>query len=158
MKAISLFGNIPVTRTGQEELVDKMKEILLEGETSPIEAVIKAKSLYEILSSFLKDEDVKECVLNECGKYGKGEYPSFAGAKVQVKETGVKWDYMNCGDHIYESFNSHMEELKKQMKQREAYLKSITVKKTEIDEETGEVYTLLPPVRMASTSYSITFN
>lgn len=158
MKEITLFGEIPVTRTGQKELVDIMKKGLADGETNPIEAVVKAKSMYEVLSSFLKDDDVKELVVNECEKYGKGETPSFAGAKVQVKETGVKWDYTDCGDPVYDSLSIQMEELKQRMKQRESYLKTITERKTEIDEATGEIYTILPPVRTATTSYSITYN
>lgn len=158
MKEITLFGEIPVTRTGQKELVDIMKKSLADGETNPIEAVVKAKSMYEVLSSFLKDDDVKELVVNECEKYGKGETPSFAGAKVQVKETGVKWDYTDCGDPVYDSLSIQMEELKQRMKQRESYLKTITERKTEIDEATGEIYTILPPVRKATTSYSITYN
>lgn len=158
MKEITLFGEIPVTRTGQKELGDIMKKSLVEGETNPIEAVVKAKSLYEVLSLFLKDDDVKELVVNECSKYGKGETPSFAGAKVQVKETGVKWDYTDCGDPVYDSLVLQMEELKQRMKEREAYLKTITARKTEVDEDTGEIYTVLPPVRTAGISYSITYN
>ena len=158
MKEITLFEEIPVTRTGQKELGDIMKKRLADGETNPIEAVVKAKSLYEVLSLFLKDDDVKRLVVNECSKYGKGETPSFSGAKVQVKETGVKWDYTDCGDLVYNSLVQQMEELKQRMKQRESYLKTITKRKTEIDEATGEIYTILPPVRTATTSYSITYN
>lgn len=157
MKEITLFGKVPVTKTGQNELRELMKNSLADGEVNPIEAVVKAKSMYEVLSSFLKDDDVKELVVNECEKYGKGETPSFAGAKVQVKETGVKWDYTDCGDPVYDSLALQMEELKRLMKEREAYLKTITVRKTEVDEETGEIYTVLPPVRTAGTSYSITY-
>lgn len=158
MKEITLFGKVPVTKTGQNELRELMKNSLADGEVNPIEAVVKAKSMYEVLSSFLKDDDVKELVVNECEKYGKGETPSFAGAKVQVKETGVKWDYTDCGDPVYDSLALQMEELKQRMKQRESYLKTITERKTEIDEATGEIYTILPPVRTATTSYSITYN
>lgn len=158
MKEITLFEEIPVTRTGQKELGDIMKKSLADGEMNPIEAVVKAKSLYEVLSLFLKDDDVKGLVVNECSKYGKGETPSFSGAKVQVKETGVKWDYTDCGDPVYDSLALQMEELKQRMKQRESYLKTITERKTEIDEATGEIYTILPPVRTATTSYSITYN
>ena len=156
MKEITLFEEIPVTKTGQNELRELMKNSLADGEVNPIEAVVK--SMYEVLSSFLKDDDVKELVVNECEKYGKGETPSFAGAKVQVKETGVKWDYTDCGDPVYDSLSIQMEELKQRMKQRESYLKTITERKTEIDEATGEIYTILPPVRTATTSYSITYN
>lgn len=157
MKEIEIFGNIPVIKAGQKTLVERMKDALVEGEVDPIESIVKAKSLYEVLSVFLKDEDVKECVEKECDKYGKGESPNYCGAVVQIKEAGVKWDYKNCEDPLYDSLSLQMEELKQQMKQRETYLKTITSSKTEIDEETGEIYTIFPPVRTASTSYSVTF-
>ena len=151
------YSNIPLTKTEQAELGDSMKRNLLEGNISPIEAIVKAKSLYETLGAFLKDEEVKECVINECGKYGKGENPSFAGAVIQVKDAAVKIDYSNCGDPVYERLCEEMDLLKSQMKEREAELKALSKSRTVVDEETGEVYTLRPPVRSASTTYSITF-
>jgi hypothetical protein len=44
------------------------------------------------------------------------------------------------------------------IKEREAFLKTVPDNTTVIDDETGEIYTIHPAIRMAKTSYSITFN
>lgn len=159
MNTVLFYKKIPfpLTKSTQAELSDLMKKELLEGNISPIEAVVKAKSLYDALGAFLKDEKVKECVINECDKYGKGEMPSFAGAVIQVKASAVKMDYSNCGDPAYERICEEMESVKSRMKERETELKSLSSSRMVVDEETGEVYTLRPPVRSASTTYSIIF-
>lgn len=158
MKEINLLGkDIPLTKSAQAGLGGALKNHLLEGDMNPVEAVVKAKSLHAILDAFLKDEEVKECVINECDKYGKGETPSFGGAVVQVKNTGTKYDYTDCGDPVHERLREEMESLKARMKAREKELMSLSGPRTVVDDETGEVYTVKPPVKTASLSYSITF-
>ena len=44
------------------------------------------------------------------------------------------------------------------IKEREAFLKTVPDNTTVIDDETGEIYTIHPAIRMAKMSYSITFN
>lgn len=154
----NFYEKIPVTKTGQKHLSCMMKDNLLNGEISPLEAIVKAKSLNDIISSFLKDDEVKDCIINECEKYGRGETPSFSGATVRVRETGVKMDYSVCNDPVYNHMAEQMEYLKEQMRQREKELRVITTKRTEVNEDNGEVYTIYPPARTASTSYIITFS
>ena len=83
------INNIPSTKQEQTELACMFVQKVIDGDVNPIDAVIQMKSLSETISTFLKDSDVREAVLNEVGKYGKGEIPSFRGALIQVKETGV---------------------------------------------------------------------
>lgn len=51
-----------------------------------------------------------------------------------------------------------MEKIKAQMKERENFLRVITKPKTELDPDTGEVFTINPPARSSTTSYAVTFN
>lgn len=150
-RLIQITETIPFTKVQQSDFVESLVAQIEDGEVNPVEAVVKAKALYEMLDSFLKDNRTKEYVLNECDKYNKGETPSFAG------ETGVKYDYMNCGDPEYTSLLKQEQEISDARKKREKYLSAITSPKTETNEETGEIYTLNPPVRTASPSFIITF-
>ena len=156
-RLIQITETIPFTKVQQSDFVESLVAQIEDGEVNPVEAVVKAKALYEMLDSFLKDNRTKEYVLNECDKYNKGETPSFAGATVQVRETGVKYDYMNCGDPEYTSLLKQEQEISDARKKREKYLSAITSPKTEINKKTGEIYTLKPPVRTASPSFIITF-
>ena len=90
-------------------------------------------------------------------KYGKGEIPTSSGASFQVKETGVKYDFSQCNDPVWNNLKEQADRINEQLKEREKYLKVIKNPKTEIDEETGEVYTIIPPTRTSTTSYTVTF-
>lgn len=151
------FNRIPTSKTEQTELAKNFALLLIEGEVSPLEAAAKLRSMKEVIELTLKDKEVNEIIISEIGKYGKGETPSAFGAKFQVKETGVKYDFSQCNDPIWNQLKAEADAISEKMKEREAYLKVIKERKTEIDNETGEVYEILPPLRTSTTSYSITF-
>ena len=148
-------NKIPASKEEQAVLSSAMINSVLDGEIDPIKAVVQAKSLVETLTLFLKDKGVNDLVLREVEKYGK--QTSKDGATIAIKEVGSKWDYSECGDPIYNSLSAKKAEIEEKMKEREALLKSTREPRTEVYEETGEVYTVNPPSKRSTTSYSITF-
>jgi hypothetical protein len=76
----------------------------------------------------------------------------FNGFKIEVKETGVRYDYSNCNYPKLKELQEKKKELETEIKDAEEFLKSIKDKMTILDEETGEMTTIYPPVRMSSTS------
>lgn len=151
------ISDIPSTKSGQRELSKELARRVTDGDISPISAYVQMKSLGAVIDNFLKDKDVKEAAIAECEKYGKGETPSFKGATMKVGETGVKYDFTVCGDPVWNTLNEQLEHLREQMSQREKYLKTLSFTKTEIDEATGEIYTLYPPARQSTTSVIVTY-
>ena len=156
MNAIT-FNKIPTNKTEQTLLANKVKNLIKEGEIDPLKAAVQLKSMSEVITSVLKDSVLVDSVVNECGKYGKGENPGFAGAGVSVRETGVKYDFTVCDDPVWNDLNKQLSDIKEAMKERETYLKAITSKKPEIDPETGEIYEIKPPVRTSTTTFAVTF-
>ena len=148
-------NKIPASKEEQAVLSSAMINSVLDGEIDPIKAVVQAKSLVETLTLFLKDKGVNDLVLREVEKYGK--QTSKDGATIAIKEVGSKWDYSECGDPIYNRLSSQKAEIEEKLKEREALLKSTREPRTEVDEETGEVYTVNPPSKRSTTSYAITF-
>ena len=148
-------NKIPASKEEQAVLSSAMINSVLDGEIDPIKAVVQAKSLVETLTLFLKDKGVNDLVLREVEKYGK--QTSKDGATIAIKEVGSKWDYSECGDPIYNRLSSQKAEIEEKLKEREALLKATREPRTEVDEETGEVYTVNPPSKSSTTSYSITF-
>ena len=148
-------NKIPASKEEQAVISSAMINSVLDGEIDAIKAVVQAKSLVETLTLFLKDKGVNDLVLREVEKYGK--QTSKDGATISIKEVGSKWDYSECGDPIYNRLSSQKEEIEEKLKEREALLKVTKEPRTEVDEETGEVYTVNPPSKSSTTSYSITF-
>ena len=149
------LNKIPISKDEQSVLSSAMINSVLDGEIDAIKAVVQAKSLLETLTLFLKDKGVNDLVLREVEKYGK--QTSKDGATIAIKEVGSKWDYSECGDTIYNSLSVKKAEIEEKLKEREAILKATKEQRTEVDEETGEVYTVNPPSKSSTTSYAITF-
>ena len=148
-------NKIPASKEEQAVLSSAMINSVLDGEIDPIKAVVQAKSLVETLTLFLKDKGVNDLVLLEVEKYGK--QTSKDGATIAIKEVGSKRDYSECGDPIYNRLSAKKAEIEEKLKEREALLKATKEPRTEVDEETGEVYTVNPPSKSSTTSYAITF-
>ena len=118
--------------------------------------MVKANGLKTALEEALKMQEVKELVAEEIAKYGKTA--EIHGAKLTVKETGVKYDFSRCGDPEYNELTARLEELQRKVKERQDFLKHIPASGlTELNEETGEVVFVTPPARSAGESIVITF-
>ena len=152
-----IINKIPSSKTEQKEMANAFISKVIDGDINPIDAVVQMKSISETVNTFLKDENIKDAVIQECEKYGKGESPSYLGAVIQIKETGVTYDFSVCNDPVYERLVEERKIIDEQCKEREKYLKTLSKSKTEIDEDTGDIFQLFPPAKQSTTSYSITF-
>lgn len=151
------INQFPQNKAEQSAMAARFTQAIVNGDVSPLEEVAKMKSIQEVITLFLKDEEVTKAVIDEVDKYGKDEIPTSSGASFQVKETGVKYDFSLCNDPVWNNLKEQADRINEQLKEREKYLKVIKNPKTEIDEETGEVYTIIPPTRTSTTSYTVTF-
>ena len=155
-KELELSGKTPLTKRDIEALSIDLLNPVLEGEVDPVSHAVKLKAMQETIKRTLDDDRMKDAVLSEIEKYGKER--SWNGATVKIKETGVSYDHSNCNDPVYARLIEERMLLDAKIKEREAFLKTVPDNTTVIDDETGEIYTIHPAIRMAKTSYSITFN
>lgn len=155
MSNIALFNEIPTTKVGQYKVKEELKTLFLDGETPILEQAIKAKALAEILDSFVKDGEVKEAITMEVQKYGSET--TVNGTKLQIKEAGVRYDYSECGDVVLNRLYEQKKQLDEAIKAREKFVYSCAAGTPLIDEESGEVYTINPPIKTSSTITQITF-
>ena len=132
-------------------------QYIIEGEIDPLQAVAKIRFLSDALNTALKDDRVKDAVLAEIDKNGGKESTAF-GVRFTQKETGISHDFSVCGDPEYDRMTEEMERLKAKMREREKYLLGIPVEGIPmVNQETGECYRLIRPLRRASLGYSVTF-
>lgn len=155
-KELELNGKTPLMRSEIEALSIDLLNPVLEGEVDPISHVVKLKAMQETIKRTLDDDRMKDAVLSEIEKYGKER--SWNGATVKMKEVGVSYDHSNSNDPVYARLIEERTILDAKIKEREAFLKTVPDNTTVVDDETGEIYTIHPAIRMAKMSYSITFN
>jgi hypothetical protein len=118
-------------------------------------AIEQATKLDFIIKACTKaKEDIRSFVLDELEK--DKEKKEYFGYRVEPAEVGTTWDYSRCNDKVYIALEAKMAKLKDEMKDREAFLKSIKSSETLVDEETGEVVRIYPPVKRSTSSAKFT--
>lgn len=111
------------------------------GERDEIDLYIafkKVEKFVETILPLIKDKVDEDKLINSYSKHH---------VKLTTQNTRSFYDFSNCGDVEYNQLNLTASETKEAIKEREDYLKTITVKTDIVDEETGEVTTLLPPIK-----------
>jgi hypothetical protein len=144
--ASSALSILPKTAKEIKSFGLKLVDEINNGTINPLELARYKKSL-EVLFEAIK-EPLRDASLEEAAKYGSKEF-DFLGAIYKTAEYGTKYDYEATGDPVWKDLNE-------KKKDRENFLKSLKEKHTYVDEETGDVITIYPPVKTSTTSVSVT--
>ena len=126
-----------------------------EGHMHPLQVAAQFKFIEDVMTNV--KEELRQRVIAEQDKYGK-EKMTYHGATFDIKEAGVKYDYSECNDTIWDDLKQQIDALTEQIKEREAFLKNLKERFSYIDESTGEIVTLYPPKRKSTTTYSISWS
>lgn len=148
--SLELSGLIKLNKSDIREKVRQAVQMVEDGDILPDDAlcyVTKGKELYTELVEKIKP-------LAEEKSYGKGY--SKHGCDFTEKMLGVKYDYSNCGLPEYEEILSKLEPLLKRKKEIEEELQKMTKSREEVNTETGETYTVNPPVKKGKLGLALT--
>jgi len=139
-KALEMFANT---------IIQDVKE----GRENALEIQLLIKK-YEFVLNEIK-ENIKVNVNTEVSKYGEKEF-EYGGAKCHYTPTATSYDFGNCGDPVYSRLFIKSEEANYQLKERQNFLKSVREPFTFIDDVTGEVTTISPPLKKQSYGLKVT--
>ena len=157
IKLFSYLDNGSLSKETMQMQSSALIQPIIDGEIDPLRAVAKIRFLSDMLAAALKDDRVKDAILTEIDRNGGKEASAF-GVKFQQKEMGVSYDYTVCQDPEYNRLAGEMETLKAKMKEREKYLMGIPAEGIPmVDQETGDCYKVIRPLRRASLGYAVTF-
>lgn len=108
-------------------------------------------AMEEFTKGVRKDKRYVEFLREELFKHN-GRYQTTSGARLEVCEAGVSYDYSSNPE--WRRLNSQILELMESRKELEAELRRISSGKIIVDEETGEI--LEGPQRKSTSTYRIT--
>lgn len=145
---LSLFET---TKAERQDFAQSVVNGLKEGLSDPLKVHLQVKCMEDLIKQITSHPDYKDLTLDEAAKYGK----SFEhyNAKFEIKEMGVKYDYSNCGDPIYNQLAEELAELEKKVKDRQAFLKAVQPGTELLIED--EVVVLYPPIKTSTTSITV---
>lgn len=151
IKALSTIADAPITYVEIGNLIHLMKQELMSGDYNPLDVELKLKAMEETIKQLRADEDIRAFVLNEAEKYGKSF--EWRGAKMSIREVGVKYDWASSGDSEWAILDTQIKELTEKKKAREKFLQSIPEGGT-VNPDTAEV--VYRPAKTSTTSIAVT--
>ena len=92
----------PTTKSGIKLYAENALNDILDGYINPLEAKVKLSAMKSVIEAIEKSEEFRNAVINEAEKYHKEELKDLYNSSIQIKETGVKWDYSNCNHPQYD--------------------------------------------------------
>lgn len=120
--------------------------------------ILEAAEMISIMETFIKEvrasKEFTEYVRDEVSKNGK-DVTNASGAKIELAETGVRYDYSNCGDLELQVLEQQLATIEESISKRKEFLKSLPLAGIELlnGDELIKVY---PPSKTSSSSYKIT--
>lgn len=148
--SIQTEGLLQYTKSDIKSRISHAKQLVEEGLVDKTEAYIYAKKL-EALG---KDLATELKPLADDQTIQKGGITLF-NAIITQGEQGVKWDYTVTQDSEWLALDAEMKELKAKKDIREKFLQGVTKPLELVDTETGETYTIYPPVKSGSLGLSV---
>lgn len=131
--------------------ISDAENMLESGRENPLLLRIQIKRMIEFLTVY--DKQLDEAVRDEAEKFDERSF-EFNGAKVELAEVGVRYDYSN--DPEWNKLKELIEPINKDIKEREEFLKKLTKPFDTIDSDTGEVIRIQPAAKSSKSSVKIT--
>lgn len=151
--AYSVINYNPTTKEQAEVFANKLTEEVLQGEVNPLELHVKMSAMQKAFDAVKKN--IASLVLEEAQKYGEKSFEAM-NAKIEIQELGVKYDFSGCGDYEWEMLDAREKATSDAKKEREKFLKSLTKSMTIVNEGTGEIEMVRPPVKSSTTGIKVT--
>lgn len=139
--SFELSNLISIDKATIRQKVDAVSMSIQEGWTDPLDALIVAKKGKEFFDAL--EKNVRPYA--EAKPIGKG----LVKYSTEISEamTGVKYDYSHCDDSEWALLSLANEQAKAKLTERENFLKGVTKDMEIVDTDTGETYTIHPPVK-----------
>jgi hypothetical protein len=155
LSATSILSLFETTKAERTSFVRSVINSLKDGNADPLKVHLQVKNTEALIKELSDDKEYKEMLLTQAAKHGKNF--DLHNANFRIQEVGTKYDFAHCGDSVINDLYTEMEHLKAEIKKREEFLKSLPANGLDIvDSATGEVSTLLKPIKTSTTSIAVT--
>ncbi len=155
MEALSTINSLPSSKKQVASFVYELKTAILKSK-NPLEEFVKLKYAEKTFEEILKDAEIEKAVLEEFHLYEAEKIVEVLGAKLNISETGTKYDYGDCGDVVWNDLDKQIKELTEKKKARETFLK-VLPNGGMVDPDNGN-FINRPPKESKCRSYSLPYS
>lgn len=150
--AMGVIRQLSVSKPGIEMFCKQLISSVKNGEVNPLELKAFLKTMEKIIEQV--DKETKDEQLNEAMRYSERKFTAY-GCEMEQCEVATKYDYVSCGDPVYNQRLRIAEEAKAQLDERSAFLKALREPLTIVDDESGEVATVCPPIKRSISGIKV---
>lgn len=122
--ALSTLSELPTEKLEVAIFTRKLKSEILLNDRDPLLILKHLKMVEKTIADILSDREIEDHFLTEAEKYKEKTF-KHSGVTFTVAEVGTKYLYKESGDATYNDLLKKADELAKQIKSREIYLKAI---------------------------------
>lgn len=149
---LPLINLLDLNKSYIGDIVKMATRSVTEGHYDPITALVYAKKGQELYTQL---EKAVRPIAEDKQRLAKGEVYTLHSADVAQRESGVKYDFSVCGDLEYDELKAKHEALSAELKAKEEYLKKVYKPVETVNEDTGETYTVNPPIRSGKMGLTV---
>ena len=152
---MGVLSVMPETKAQVAIFAEMVRLSVVNGDIDPLLLMARVKSVEATIKAILDTPEVKEAAREQAEKYGQKSF-KFHSYRIEQAEIGTTYDYSGCGCPIYARLESVAKSADKALKERQAELKALTKPQTIFDDESGEVCTIVPPLRRSTSGLKFT--
>lgn len=144
---------LPTTKLEIARFAKGVVQSVLDGTANPLEIHVMLKA-FDKASELIVDE-IRSNVMAELDKYSEKSIHLF-GVQIDKTEVATKYNYSTSKDPEWERLDVEVNTATERRKAREAFLRTLREPMTLVNEETGEVYKISPPLKTSVSGVKIT--
>lgn len=151
------IGTLKLMPTNTHQIA-RFSKLLIEdvqnGNVNPLELLVMLRAL-EAMSETVR-ESIQSNISAAAEKYSEKSF-EMMGARLEKGEVGVVYDYAGTGDRDWEQFATDEATAATRRKEREAFLRSLKEPMDLLDKDSGETWTVRPPLRRSNQGLKVFF-
>ena len=151
--AISTLSLMPSNKDEVTRFAGQLIKSVQDGDVNPLALKATLKMIEKVIEKV--DKATRENQITESMKYSEKTFNAY-GFEIQRTEVGTEYDYLSCGDDVYNERHAAVESAKSLLNDRAAFLRSLREPMAVVNEQTGEVTTIHPPLKKSTTGLKFT--
>lgn len=147
--------DVKMTKDAVVETADRLIALMDSGKTSAIKTLTELDFINQVVTKVVAR--ARELAVDELSSYGAEASQGVVINNVTLKiiEAGVKYDFAACNHPEWAKIVATENQLAERRKEIETTLKTMKSGQTIVDEETGEISRITPPVKSSKTTVQV---
>jgi len=151
--ATAVLSLMASTSTEVDVFSDQIIESVKGGNESAIKVLIQMKAIEKVTDRVTKE--IKDNYMREADLYPGSSF-DYLGNTVQKCDVRTEYDFSACEDPEWNRLENTIKSLKALQKQRESFLRGSGEPFAILNEETGEVNKVYPPIKKTTPGLKVT--